>query len=47
MDTVEANLAIGKTPDLRNHGDAADILSELGVREIRLLTNNPDKVSRF
>jgi 3,4-dihydroxy 2-butanone 4-phosphate synthase/GTP cyclohydrolase II len=47
MDTVEANLAIGKAPDLRSYGDAADILSELGVREIRLLTNNPDKVSQL
>lgn len=47
MDTVEANLAIGKASDLRSYGDAADILSELGVREIRLLTNNPDKVSQL
>ena len=47
MDTVEANLAIGKAPDLRSYKDAADILSELGVREIRLLTHNPDKMSQL
>lgn len=47
MDTVEANLAIGKASDLRSYKDAADILSELGVREIRLLTNNPDKMSQL
>ena len=47
MDTVEANLAIGKAPDLRSYKDAVDILSEVGVREIKLLTNNPDKVSQL
>lgn len=47
MDTVEANLAIGMESDLRSYVDAADILSELGIKEIKLLTNNPDKVSQL
>lgn len=47
MDTVEANLAIGEPPDLRDYKDAADILADLGVSEMKLLTNNPDKVSQL
>lgn len=43
LDTVEANIALGLPVDAREYGVAADILRDLGVRSVRLLSNNPRK----
>ena len=47
MDTVEAYSALGLKADMRNYEVAVFILNDLGVRNIRLLTNNPDKVKKL
>ncbi|MBA2623998.1 MAG: GTP cyclohydrolase II, partial [Acidimicrobiia bacterium] len=44
-DTLDANLNLGLEVDRRDYGDASDVLHELGVRSVRLLTNNPAKVA--
>jgi len=43
LDTVEANIELGHDPDLRDYGIGAQILSHLGLRKLRIMTNNPAK----
>lgn len=45
LDTVEANHALGFADDLRRYDVAADMIAELGIQSIRLITNNPNKVA--
>ncbi|NHJ14987.1 MAG: GTP cyclohydrolase II [Candidatus Thorarchaeota archaeon] len=47
LDTIEANIHLGYKPDERDYGIAANILRNLDVRSIRLLTNNPEKIQQL
>jgi len=45
MDTVEANIALGFPEDMRDYGIGAQIIEDLGIKKVRLMTNNPKKLS--
>ncbi|MCO4635619.1 GTP cyclohydrolase II/3,4-dihydroxy-2-butanone4-phosphate synthase [Streptococcus infantarius subsp. infantarius] len=47
FDTYEANLELGFAPDERDYQIAADILSFLDIKQVKLLTNNPDKLEQL
>ncbi len=47
MDTVDANIALGFPEDMRKYDRAAEIIKDLGVSKIQLMTNNPDKVKKL
>jgi 3,4-dihydroxy 2-butanone 4-phosphate synthase/GTP cyclohydrolase II len=47
QNTLEANISLGHGVDERSYGDAIEIIKALGVTEIELLTNNPEKLTAF
>lgn len=47
LDTVEANIVLGFPEDLRKYDKAAEILNDMGIKSIKLMTNNPDKIQKL